>query len=206
MLTIVRTPRIYAIVLAAGSSSRMGRSKALLPCSPEGPTFVARIAGTLREAGIGDVLVVGRADDRVLQEHVQSFSPPGTFVVNPDPARGQLSSLLAGLDAAHDADGVLVWPVDCPLVRAGTLTAILTRAAARGAPLARPVRGGRHGHPVFFHRAVFVDLRSADPEVGARAVVRARAGEVLDVEVNDPGILADIDTPADYDALMEGPS
>lgn len=204
MLSSVRTPRIYGIVLAAGASRRMGRPKALLPCSPEGPTFVARILGTLLKAGIVDRLVVGRADDPALQSHVNSLEPPSAFVVNPDPSRGQLSSLLAGLDAAPDADAVLVWPVDCPLVRADTVSAVLAQAEARRAPIARPARGGRHGHPVFFRRAMFGELRSADPAVGARAVVRARAGEVLDIEVEDPAIFADIDTPADYDGMMDG--
>ena len=67
-----------------------------------------------------------------------------------------------------------------------------------GAPVVRPSRGGRHGHPVLFDARVLAELRAADLSAGARAVVRAHAAESLDVEVDDPGAFEDIDTPEDY--------
>ena len=59
-----------------------------------------------------------------------------------------------------------------------------------------------HGHPVLFKREVFAELRAADSAVGAKAVVRANAARVLDVEVDDPGVTIDVDTPADYERFF----
>ena len=67
-------------------------------------------------------------------------------------------------------------------------------------PILRAVHGGRHGHPVIFKREVFEALRAADPAVGAKAVMRAIGVE--DIEVDDPGILQDVDTPEDYTSLL----
>jgi molybdenum cofactor cytidylyltransferase len=77
---------------------------------------------------------------------------------------------------------------------------LLARAAASPAPILRATHEGRHGHPVVFRRAVFAALRAADPAAGAKPVVRALAVE--DVEVDDPGVLRDVDTPQDYDRLL----
>jgi molybdenum cofactor cytidylyltransferase len=68
----------------------------------------------------------------------------------------------------------------------------------------RAVHAGRHGHPVLFGRAVFGELRHADPATGAKAVVRAHAADVLNVDVPDPGVLLDIDLPEDYDEMIKG--
>ncbi len=89
--------------------------------------------------------------------------------------------------------------VDVPLVKPSTVAALLARTAASRAPILRAVHDGRHGHPVIFGRAVFAALRAADPAAGAKAVVRAF--DVDDVEVDDPGVVRDVDTPDDYDRL-----
>src|SRR5688500_16443820 len=106
---------VPAVVLAAGRSSRMGRPKALLPCGPGQETFVARVVSRVRRGGGGgDVLVVGRPDDTALREELDRLALPPRFVENPDPDRGQLSSLIAGLNVADrpGVRGVLVLPVD----------------------------------------------------------------------------------------------
>jgi nicotine blue oxidoreductase len=195
---------IVGMVLAAGRSRRMGRSKALLPCAPATETFVARAARVLRQGGIPDVIVVGRPEDEALRAHLRGLVPIPTFVENPDAARGQLSSVNAGLAhaRARGATAVVVMPVDLPLVRPDSVAALLL-AAAGGAPMARVAHAGRGGHPVLFRDVVFDDLRTADPAIGAKAVLRARAGDVLDVEVDDPGVLRDVDAPDDYIALFD---
>jgi molybdenum cofactor cytidylyltransferase len=93
--------------------------------------------------------------------------------------------------------------VDVPLVRAGTVRAVMDAFSSTHAPIVRPVAGGRRGHPVLFARRVFDDLRRADPAVGAKAVVRAHAAEVCDVEVDDEGACRDVDTPEDFAGLEE---
>src|SRR5688500_18191531 len=109
---------VAAVVLAAGRSTRMGRSKALL-IAPDGRTFVARLAETLCEGGVDAPVVVGRADDDPLRAEVEEIGCGVRFVVNADADEGgQLSSLLAGLREA-DRPGVralMAVPVDAPLV------------------------------------------------------------------------------------------
>ena len=188
------------LVLAAGWSRRLGRPKALLPCGPAAESFVARTVRTLRSGGIAEVLVVGRPDDDPLRQEVGGMVPPARYVQNPNAADGQLSSVLAGLAqaTAAGAAAVMVIPVDYPQVRAATVATLLRALDAGGAAIIRAVHRGRHGHPVIFTEEVFAELRDADPAVGARAVLRANPERLLDVEVGDPGVLRDVDVPADY--------
>jgi molybdenum cofactor cytidylyltransferase len=189
---------IPGIVLAAGASSRMGRPKPLL--SAGGRSFVRAVITTLKAGGVDRVVVVVRP---AVPDVVAEVASAGADAVpNPDPDRGQLSSLLAGLDAVDrpGVDGVLVTLVDVPLVRATTVAALLARAAVSPAPILRVACRGAHGHPVIFTRPVFAALRAADPAAGARPVMRAFTVE--NVEVDDPGILRDVDTPDDYDRLV----
>jgi CTP:molybdopterin cytidylyltransferase MocA len=192
---------VPAVILAAGRSERMGRPKALLPCG-EGETFTSRLAGSLRRGGAGDVLVVGRPEDPALREEVARCN--ARFVENPDADRGQLSSLLAGLEVADRPGvvGVLVMPVDIPLVRPDTVRRVIAAFLGGRAPIARATHRGAHGHPVIFGRSLFQELRHADLAVGAKAVLRAHASRIADVEVDDAGILRDVDTPDDYRTII----
>jgi molybdenum cofactor cytidylyltransferase len=89
-------------------------------------------------------------------------------------------------------------PVDVPLVSAAAIGQLRRAVEVDGVHIARAAYDGRHGHPVLFTRAVFEELRRADPSAGARAVVRANPARVRDVEVGEPGVTMDIDTPEDY--------
>ena len=192
---------IPVVILAAGRSERMRRSKALLPIGESGDTFIARLISTFRSADSDDVIVVLRPDDVLLRTAVEHDA--ARIVENPDADRGQLSSVITGLDAVDrpGVNAILVMPVDIPLVRVETIRAVKAAFLASAAPVARAVHEGRHGHPVIFARRVFDELRRADPHTGARAVVRAHAHDLLNVEVDDPGILRDVDTPDDYDQM-----
>jgi molybdenum cofactor cytidylyltransferase len=192
---------VPAVILASGQSKRMGRSKALLPCRTD-ETFVCRIARTLRTGGAHDVFIVGRVDDAALR--AEAARCDARFVENARADLGQLSSILAGLDAVDhlDLDGVLVMPVDMPLVSPDTIRSVIAAFLTDRPAIARAVHNGRHGHPVVFGPSVFEDLRRADPGIGAKAVLHAHAGAVLDVEVDDPAILRDVDTPEDYRAMF----
>jgi CTP:molybdopterin cytidylyltransferase MocA len=189
---------VAGIILAAGRSERMGRPKALLRQVQSGNTFVGHLIRIARESRLDPILVVGRPGaDEVAAEVGRAG---GTLVVNAGADRGQLSSIVAGLDAADaaGASAIMVLPVDVPLLSTRVLTAVLDAAAADERPIVRAVHRGRHGHPVLFKRAVFSELRAADPLVGARAVVRADPARVNDVEVDHPGVTLDIDTPEEY--------
>ena len=198
---------IPGVVLAAGRSRRMGRPKALLPASPGGETFVGRIVRTLRDGGVDHVVVVaaGAAADirRVLsQEH-----RPPRIVLNPAPERGQFSSLQVGLRAVirPGVSAVLVTLVDVPLVSAGTVEALLDAYRRTGAPLVRPERRGRHGHPVVFDRSVFGDISSAPADSSAKAIVAAHLGDSVSVPIEEDGPFRDIDTPAEYARTFDRP-
>jgi len=215
---------IPAIVLAAGLSTRMGgRSKALLEIG-EGETFLTRIVRSFQAAAVNDVVVVvgheadavraSLGDRGIRLSSVQPAGPPDgvpvdrgvRVVVNPAYESGQLSSLLAGLNAI-DTPGVramLMTLVDVPAASAATIRRVIDRYHETNAPVVRPVRGDEHGHPVLIDRRLFDELRRADPAEGAKPIVRAYASEAGNVAVADEGAFFDVDTPADYARLRRG--
>jgi molybdenum cofactor cytidylyltransferase len=198
---------IPGVVLAAGAATRMGRPKALLPTGTAGETFLSRTIATLRDSGVDDVVVVIAPGAEDVRRAVAALPGLARVAENPHPEHGQLSSVVAGLNLV-DHPGVvalLVTLVDAPFVAADTVRALLDAYRRTHAPVVRPARAGRHGHPVIFDRRVFHELRHADRALGAKAVVRAHGGEVLDVEVADEGAFQDIDTPEDYERATGRP-
>ena len=200
---------IPAIVLAAGKSSRMGRTKALLPMGSSDETFLARILRVLRDGGIERTVVVIGGDAASVRASLPRDDDTTIAVENPRYEDGQLSSLLVGLDAIDqhygEAEAVLVTLVDLPLISAATVRAVLAGfRTSPHAPLVRPRRGNRFGHPVIFNRSLFGELRLADPTKGAKPVVHAHAAQEVNVDVGDDGAFIDIDTPEDYARFISG--
>ena len=194
---------IPAIVLAAGKSTRMGRSKANLPLEG-GETFLSHIVRTFRDAGVDDVVVVVGHEQDAIMDAFSRTDRGARFVANPEYESGQLSSLLSGLRVV-DRPGVvaaLVTLVDVPLVTPATVRAVVNRYLQTHAPVVRPVRGDQHGHPVLIDRSLFEAIRRADPRSGAKPVVRAHASTAGDVPVEDEGAFLDIDTVDQYQRLL----
>ena len=189
---------IWAVVLAAGSSTRMGEAKALLR-TKDGKRFVDAIAATARAGGCsGVVVVVGPPHG----EAIRASLPVGVGAAwNPLPDRGMLSSVQTGIAALPPgASAALVWPVDIPYVAAPTVRAILDAAPGR---IVVPVHNKRGGHPVRIPRRWFGDLAALDAAHGLKALLDAQAKEVDRLSVADKAILVDVDTPEDYARTRE---
>jgi molybdenum cofactor cytidylyltransferase len=188
------------LILAAGESRRMGSPKALLEF--QGETFLDRLIGLFRERCAPVIAVLGaqresiraglrRADEALLVE-------------NADFRLGQLTSMQCGLRAVpEDADGVLFTLVDHPAVAPYTIAQLLDASPGDCAPLLRiPRCGGRRGHPIWISKSLMPEFLSLPAGASAREVVTRHAGEVAYIDVDDPGILADVDDPAAYASLL----
>ncbi|MGH7483118.1 MAG: nucleotidyltransferase family protein [Longimicrobiales bacterium] len=182
---------VAGIVLAAGRSSRMGEPKALVEI--EGRSFLERAIDSLRRGGCRGVICVVGAQPAELEDAARVAG--ARVVVNPDADSEQLDSLRLGLAAlARTTEAAIVLPVDHPLVRPETVDALIHGFRARGRPIVRVVHDGRPGHPTLFGRAVF-DALTGDLPDGAESLIERRPDDVEDVAVDDPGVVADLDTP-----------
>jgi len=186
--------RLDGILLAAGESRRMGYPKPLLTI--DGKTFIEKIAETMLSVVPRLVVVLGAHADRI-----RTAIPRDERIViveNPNYSRGQLSSLKIGLDAVQsDAVGVIVHLADHPIVRAESYRSLVDSYQRARKPLVIARSGGHRGHPVIFDRSTFAELQSAPEGEGARHVVNADASRIEYVDLDDPGINLDLDTPAD---------
>jgi len=184
----------------------MGEPKALLS-APDGRPFVAHIVRKWHAVGLSRIAVVtGSAHDAIVAALDRDAPDPAPLIVqNTEPSRGQLSSLLLGLDAItrDSIDGVLMTLVDVPLATSDTIAAVIETWRRTRAPIVRPAIGDRHGHPVIFDRRVFEELRRAPATAGAKAVVRAHEDQIVNVAVSDEGCVVDIDTPFDYERYLK---
>lgn len=188
---------LAAIILAAGASRRMGRPKALLPLG--GETFIGRMTRVYGEVCDPVVLVLG-AGAGAIQAHLGAVASTRVLVNERWPL-GQLTSLQCALGVLDPAIGACLFtPVDCPRVRPDTIRA-LARELGEGSPpplVVMPRYKGRRGHPVGCARELFAALLGLAPERSARDVVHAHRERTVLVDVEDAGILEDVDTPGDY--------
>ena len=192
---------ISGIVLAAGSSRRMGSPKALLKIGEK--TFLQYIVEALHSARIIDVVIVFGAEAEKIQKTLTWFD--GKIVTNNDWQKGQLSSIITGLNALdltksepEEIHGAIICPADHPLLTQSLLVDLLQGYWLSKKRIIIPIHRGKRGHPVIFDRELFDDIRNAPIDIGAREVVRNHEQEVHEVDVNDEGVLINIDSPDDY--------
>ena len=186
--------RLDGILLAAGESRRMGYPKPLLTI--DGKTFIEKISTTMLAVVPRLVIVLGAHADRVRRAIPRDDRI--VIVENPNYSRGQLSSLMIGLAAVQsDAAGAIVHLGDHPMVRVESFRAVVDSYERTRKPIVIARSGGHRGHPVIFDRSVFVELQNAPEGEGARHVVNADASRIEYVDLDDPGINLDLDTPAD---------
>jgi molybdenum cofactor cytidylyltransferase len=188
---------IVGLLLAAGASTRFGANKLLHPL-PDGTPIALASALALR-AALPNMLVVVRPDNTALAQLLAQNAIP--FVIATRAAEGMGRSLAQGVAAAADAGGWLVALADMPYVRRETITSIAD-ALRNGAAIAAPSHRGQRGHPVGFAASFGARLQQLSGDEGARNLVREHVSEVRQIECDDPGVLADIDTASD---LARGP-
>jgi molybdenum cofactor cytidylyltransferase len=188
---------VAGIVLAAGLSSRMGQTKPLLPW--DGRTLVEFQVAQLREAGVGDiVVVVGHDAARVAAAAREAGA---RAVVNESYLEGRAGSVRAGAAAVRDdSTAVVLLSADQP--RPSSLTRRLLEEHRRcGAAITVPRLGARRGHPTILAGRLLDELRAvSEASEGLRAIIRNHADEIHDVDVADPRVVLDVNTPEAYRA------
>ena len=193
-------PKIAAIILAAGTSSRMGANKLLLPL--DGRPLIAHVV-EMACASSADValVVLGNEADRVA-----AALPPcrAQRVDNPRYATGLSTSLQAGLDAlSDDSDGALILLADMPRISPATVEAIL--AAARETPnqIIAVNQRGRPAPPVYWPRAYFPALYAIRGDEGGRSILLRSLDALRLIEPTQPDEALDVDAPEDYQRIRE---
>jgi molybdenum cofactor cytidylyltransferase len=186
---------IAAIVLAAGQSKRMGRPKQLLPLGEY--TILERVLQVFRESRVDRTVVVLGAGASKVRRSLKLLDE--AVVVNRAYQEGMSGSLKAGLRAVEDeADAVIIALGDQPFLSPGTVDLMIETYRRKKAFVVVPVYRGRRGNPVLFDRTLFPQLDGIAGDVGAKSVVASNEANLVEAEVDDEGVVLDIDTPEDY--------
>lgn len=189
---------INPIILAAGDSTRMGYPKALLPIGEE--LFLTRILKVSGRIGMAKpIIILGRSADRI-ERAIHDW--PVEIRINPDPDRGQLSSIQIGLSAVPpESHAAMIWPVDHPAVSEDLVRRLAQLFIDKGSLISCPEYGGRRGHPAIFHRAFFAELMDVPLAEGPKKIISSRKSETSLLPTSESAVVQDIDTPADYENL-----
>lgn len=180
---------IAGVLLAAGRSTRFGADKLMQPL---GEGTVAEAAGRALMAGVDRGVAVIRPGAGRLAGRLRALGlEPVTCI---EAAHGMGHSLARGVAATADADGWAILLADMPFVRAASIQAVSSRLR-EGAGIAVPTCDGDRGHPVGFSARFKDELLRLQGDRGASEILRAHASVVETVEVGDPGVLCDVDTP-----------
>jgi len=191
------TANIRGILLAAGYARRFGSNKLLHPLSPGS-----------ENAGVPVALASARHFIEALPESVAVIRPRAqklgkllrdagcTTVVCKNAAEGMGVSLAEGVRATSEAHGWVVALADMPYLKPETIRAV-ARGLSEGAVIAAPAYRGERGHPVGFARRFKDELAGLRGDAGAREILKAHPDSVTLCEVDDPGVLRDIDKPSD---------
>jgi molybdenum cofactor cytidylyltransferase len=198
--------RVFGIIPAAGKSRRMGRPKLLLPCG--GAAVLECVIDAVRAAGVEVVVVVAAPGAAELAERAEHG---GALVAQlpedtPD-MRATCEFGLAWIEAQLQPkadDGWLLLPADHPTVRADVVTALLDAWRTHSEKsIFVPVFQGRRGHPTLLRWAHVAGVRALAADLGLNAYVRQQAAAVMEIEWRSDEVLRDLDTPADYERLLE---
>lgn len=183
-----------AIVPAAGSAERFGGKKLL--ADVDGAPLLEHTLGALL-GRVAQVVVVVGPDAEELRARVPSLTDSRVrVVVNPDPSRGMFSSVQAGVASVDWADAYVIVPADMPYVKPATVQALAEQYACSSG-IVSPRYRGKRGHPVFVPRALRDEILREDPRSNLHEVLKRHQNERVDFDVEDAGVVRDVDTPAD---------
>ncbi len=193
---------VSAILLAAGESKRMGQPKQLLPV--DGQPILVRSLRNLITSQVDEViLVLGYYAELILAEVRRYFQEGFKVVVNPYYREGMSRSLQEGLRQINkESEAVLIALADQPFVETQSLNKIIQAYHNTPYGIIVPTYRGQRGNPVLLSLKYRQEMESLTGDVGCREILKRYREDVLEVEVDSPGILKDIDTPVDYHSLQ----
>lgn len=191
---------IWAVILAAGESRRMGTQKLLLPFGEE--TVVEAVVRTALASGVDRAVAVLGADREAIRARLE---PRGVdFAVNERFAEGMLTSIQAGfLALPPEVEAAVVMLGDQPFLPPSVVDTVIQGRRESGKGIVIPVFRGRRGHPVLVDLKYRAEVLAIDPADGLRRLMRGHPDDVAEVEVDDPNILRDLDTPEDYSGIKK---
>lgn len=185
-------PRIAAVILAAGRSTRMGSINKLL-APVEGMSMVGRVVNTAL-ASLKEVFVVTGHEGETVEQALAGR--PVTLVRNRDFAAGMSTSLKCGVAALRpEIDGALILLGDMPYVSADIIEQIMRAFAAERSAIIVPTHQGKRGNPILWPRRFFTEMQEISGDVGARQLIVRHADQVREVDVGSAAIFIDVDTP-----------
>lgn len=192
---------LAAAILAAGESRRMGTPKALLPY--RGKNFAEHLLEVTNHPRVGVKRIVVGAHAEEISSKVRSGD--AEIVINQEWQSGQLSSIQTAVRSlpSGQTSGLLLCPVDHPLVSAELVAQLIEAFDASGKLVVLPTHEGKRGHPLIFAEALYQEILAASPEVGARQVVWAHAIDVLEVPTDEDGVILNLNDPATLKRAME---
>jgi molybdenum cofactor cytidylyltransferase len=188
---------IAGVLLAAGQSQRMGQPKQLLPW--QGVPLVRHAAMIALRARLDELVVVVGAYAAEVRTALDGL--PLRIVANPAYAHGQSISLRLGIDAVADAHAAVVLLCDQPLLQPATINRLIDAFDAPDVWAVIPTHAGQRGNPVLLGQCLFAALATIEGDMGARQVLRAHADRVRLLELDDAGVITDLDTPTSYDRV-----
>ncbi|MGQ9463132.1 MAG: nucleotidyltransferase family protein [Candidatus Fervidibacter sp.] len=192
---------VATIVPAAGQGSRMGGGKLLLPVGDA--TVVERTVQSLLEVPIADLVVVIGTYGLAVKHQIQKL--PVRLVVNPVSSSEMLDSIKCGLKVidSKGIDAFLVLPADMPLVLPKTVRQLVSALLDSDKSIAVPMFKGRRGHPVVFRSELYEQVLNFRSPQGIRPLVHGGTFQILQVEVDDEGVIADLDSWDDYRKILK---
>lgn len=186
---------IWAVVLAAGESRRMGTQKLLLPFGET--TVVEAVVRTALASSVDRALAVLGADRDAVRKKLEPYGVD--FAVNEDFAKGMLSSVQAGFKALPTgAEAAVVMLGDQPFLPARVIDTVIDAYREGGKGIVVPAFRGRRGHPVLIGLVYRDEVLGLDPAEGLRQLMRAHPDDIFEADVEDANILRDMDVPEDY--------